>query len=100
MVGGVAQAQKTVAKFKEKVMRKAELVEEGGAPKGECVYNFCPRSYLVVRNLEQFVTPTGLNEEQFCSFELYRNTTESPYIITCDELFARAKAIVEQRPLT
>ena len=98
VVGGVAQSQKTAAKFREKVLRKAELIEKDGAPKGECVYNFHPRSYLVVGNLQQFMTPTGLNEEQFCSFELYRNSTESPYIITYDELLARAKSIVEQKP--
>ena len=36
-----------------------------------------------------------MNEEQYSSFELFRRSLNSPEIITFDELFERAKYIVE-----
>jgi len=41
------------------------------------------------------MTENGINEEKFSSFELFRQSLNSPEIITFDELYERTKYIVE-----
>lgn len=41
------------------------------------------------------MTVNGVNEEQFVSFELFRRQLTAPEIITFDELYERARFIVE-----
>jgi hypothetical protein len=55
-----------------------------------------PKSFLVVGSLGEFTTEHGVNEERYRSFELFRRHTLSPDIITFDELFERARFIVQQ----
>jgi len=42
------------------------------------------------------MTDKGVNQERYRSFELFRRNTTSPEIITFDELYERARFIVEQ----
>jgi hypothetical protein len=59
------------------------------------VQKLIPKSILVVGSLQQFVDDEGkVEEEQFRSFELLRRQTVSPDIITFDELFSRAEALL------
>ncbi|WP_340571847.1 Shedu anti-phage system protein SduA domain-containing protein [Stenotrophomonas sp. G106K1] len=55
----------------------------------------CPRSVIVCGSLSEFVKEFGVNEDQFRSFELYRRHLFSPDVVTFDELYERAKLIVE-----
>ena len=45
--------------------------------------------------LDELQTDQGINVEKYRSFELYRRSTSRPEIITFDELYHRAKFIVE-----
>lgn len=95
MADGVAQLQKTVSDFKKRYFDKVDLFASDGSPLGQEVFNLSPRSYLLIGCLTQFQTPNGVHREQYGSFELFRRPLNQPEIITFDELFERAKAIVE-----
>lgn len=68
---------------------------ENGAPTGETLYQFQPRSFLVIGNLGEFQTEHGTNKDMFRSFELFRRSLRWPEVMTFDELYARAKFIVD-----
>lgn len=54
------------------------------------IHTVHPKSLLVIGNLRAFE-----NDDQKTSFELYRRNIKEPEIITFDELYERAKFIVE-----
>jgi hypothetical protein len=94
LCGGVAQVHATVQEALEKIGRKLAPTDGFGNPTGEVLFNFEPRSFLVVGSLDQFVTDTGINEAKFRSFETYRRNTRRPEILTFDEVLHRARFIV------
>jgi hypothetical protein len=94
--GGASQVQGTVALAAESIRAKLSLTDETGDPTGEEAYNYMPKSFLVIGSLQEFVGDHGVNQERYRSFELFRRNMISPEIITFDELFERAKFIVEQ----
>lgn len=94
MAGAVAQIQGTVASAIETLSNKINLEDKEGNPTGEEVFNYQPKSYLVIGNLNEFTNEHGVNKDKFRSFELYRKNMSNPEIITFDELFERAKFIV------
>lgn len=94
--GGVAQVQNTVALATESIRTKLALTDNLGNPTGEEAFNFLPKSFLVIGSLQEFVTDRGVNQERYRSFELFRRNTNSPEIITFDELYERAQYIVQQ----
>jgi hypothetical protein len=93
--GGVAQVQATVQAAVDTIGRRLMPKDQMGNPTGEVVFNFEPRSCLVIGSLGQFQTPNGPNEMKFRSFELFRRNTWRPEIMTFDELLQRAKFIVD-----
>jgi hypothetical protein len=93
--GGVAQLQGTVEKAVRKLAEKLEPVDDLGGPTGEALFAYQPRSFLVVGCLNEFRGQHGINTEKYRSFELYRRNTQRPEIITFDELYERARFIVE-----
>ena len=95
MVGAVAQIQGSVSAAAEAIFGRLALKDEIGNPTGEQVFNFAPRSFVVVGSMSQFCTDLGVNEEKLRSFELYRRNIIQPEVITFDELYERAKHIVE-----
>lgn len=66
-----------------------------GDPTGEEAFVVRPRSVVVCGSLSEFVAANGINAGKFRSFELYRRHLISPDLITFDELYERAKLIVE-----
>jgi hypothetical protein len=94
LAGSVAQVQKTIQKAVKSIQTKIELEHRGGEPTGEIAFLYQPKAYVVIGCLDEFVTPMGINEQQFSSFELFRRNVINPEIITFDELFERAKFIV------
>lgn len=94
--GGVTQVQGTVAMAAESIRSKLSLNDETGDPTGEEAFNYLPKSFLVIGSLDQFVGEHGVNQERYRSFELFRRNTNSPEIITFDELYERARFIVQQ----
>lgn len=94
--GSVAQVQTTVQAALENIRRKLEPTDDDGTPTGEGpLFNFEPRAFLVVGTLSQFMSSAGINEQQFRSFEIFRRNTRRPEILTFDELFDRARFIIE-----
>lgn len=86
----VTQIQKTTFEFARNRF-KSELKDGAGNNLGDIVYSVEPRSFLVIGNLAQLKG----NDDKIACFELYRRNVRSPEIITFDELFYRAKCIVE-----
>lgn len=96
LAGGVAQVQGTVMLAVESIREKLSIFDDKGDPTGEEIFNYMPKSFLVVGNLDEFRTDNGVNKDKYRSFELFRRNTSSPEIITFDELYERACFIVEQ----
>jgi len=94
--GGVSQVQGTVALATDTIRTKLSVTDEAGNPTGEEAFNYSPKAFLVVGSLQEFVGDHGVNEERYHAFELFRRNTGSPEIITFDELFERARFIVQQ----
>jgi len=92
--GGIAQVQRSVQASLSAIRSKSAIKDASGAPTGEEVFLYQPRSFLVIGSLAQFQTPNGINEEKYSSFELFRRHISAPEIITFDELYERARFIV------
>ena len=93
--GSISQIQKTVQKAVKDIQTKIEFETDFGEPTGETAFLYQPKSFVVVGSLNEFMTENGINEQKFSSFELFRRNITSPEIITFDELFERAKYIVQ-----
>lgn len=95
LAGAIAQVQGTVASAVESLSGKINPSDKEGNPTGEEIYNYQPKSYLVIGSLNEFVSEHGVNKDKLRSFELLRKNTTNPEIITFDELYERAKFIVQ-----
>lgn len=95
LAGALFQVQGTVAAamYDRHVLR---MEDREGNPTGEDVFNYAPKSYLVVGNLAEFITDAGVNNNKLRSFELFRRNLIAPEVITFDELYQRAQFIVRQ----
>jgi len=94
LAGAIAQVQGTVASAVENLSSKINPNDKEGNPTGEEIFNYQPKSYLVIGSMAEFVSETGVNKDKLRSFELLRKNTANPEIITFDELYERAKFIV------
>lgn len=94
LAGAIAQVQGTVASAIENLSSKINPTDNSGNPTGEEIYNYQPKSYLVIGDMGEFMTENGVNKDKLRSFELFRKNITSPEIITFDELYERAKFIV------
>lgn len=76
-----------------------ELKDEEGNRTSEEVFNFNPKCFLVIGNMSnEFSNEEGkiLNPDKLSCFEYYRKNLLIPEIITFDQLYYRAKGIIEQ----
>jgi len=96
LAGAVSQIQVTVQRALEDLTEEYRPARwDSGDPTGETLFQFQPRSFLVIGNLGEFQTPKGTNKDKFRSFEIFRRSLRWPEVMTFDELYARAKFIVE-----
>lgn len=95
LAGAIAQVQGTVASAVENLSGRINPSDSEGNPTGEEIYNYQPKSYLVIGSMGEFVSEHGVNKDKLRSFELLRKNTCNPEIITFDELYERAKFIVQ-----
>jgi len=95
LAGGVAQVHRAVQTSLGNIQSRTDINARDGSPTGEQVFFYRPRSFLVVGSLAEFQTAHGINEEKYSSFELFRRHVSAPEIITFDELYERARFIVE-----
>jgi hypothetical protein len=93
--GAVAQMQKTVLKARSFINDQLKITNQDGEPTGEEVYNYVPKSFLIIGSLSEFQTPNGVNKTKYASFEMYRKNIKTPEIITFDELYEKAKFIAK-----
>nr|WP_319514735.1 Shedu immune nuclease family protein [uncultured Cohaesibacter sp.] len=93
--GAVAQCQVTVSRAMEKLQGRFIVEDDNGDPTGEITHTYSPRSFLVIGNLKEFTSGAGVNDQKQRSFELFRRSISTPEIITFDELYHRAKFIVD-----
>ena len=94
LAGAIAQVQGTVSSAVENLSSKINPSDNEGNPTGEEIFNYQPKSYLVIGSMGEFVSEHGVNKDKLRSFELLRKNTSNPEIITFDELYERAKFIV------
>ncbi|GAB00487.1 MULTISPECIES: Shedu immune nuclease family protein [Acinetobacter] len=94
LAGAIAQVQGTVSSAVESLSSKINPSDSQGNPTGEEIFNYQPKSYLVIGSMSEFVSENGVNKDKIRSFELLRKNTTNPEIITFDELYERAKFIV------
>jgi len=95
LAGSVAQSQKTVQKAIKDIRTKIEIESDFGEPTGETAFLYQPKAYVVIGCLDEFRTDKDVNEQKYSSFELFRRNIVNPEIITFDELYERAKFIVQ-----
>lgn len=93
--GAISQIQNTVSLATHSIYDKISLNDKNGNPTGEEVFNYQPKSFLIVGKLDEFKTEHGVNSNKLRSFELFRKNIFSPEIITFDELYERARFIVQ-----
>ena len=96
LTSGVAQCQTTVDETVRTTERRLMQSDSKGFPTGESAVVCRPRSILVIGSLTQFATSDGLtNIEQFEGFERFRRSIKDPEIVTFDELYERARMVLE-----
>ncbi|WP_414604376.1 Shedu immune nuclease family protein [Stenotrophomonas sp. AR029] len=95
LTGAVSQILMSVDGMERQFQRLLVMKDDDGNPTGEEAVVARPRSVIVCGSLSEFVREFGVNEDQFRSFELYRRHLFSPDILTFDELYERARLIVE-----
>jgi hypothetical protein len=95
LAGAVVQCQVTVEQVIRKAIDRLEPLDESGDPTGEQIFSYQPRSFLIVGSLDEFVGSMGVRKDRYRSFELFRRNILRPEIVTFDELYERAKFIVE-----
>jgi len=87
----VSQIQKTVFDFTSNQTPKVQTRTEDGYITGDEIFRVQPKSYLVIGNLRKMKD----SDERFTCFQLFRSSLMAPEILTYDELYERAKCIVE-----
>lgn len=95
LAGAVAQCQVTVEQVIRRAVEKLEPQYKSGSPTGEQIFTYQPRSFLVVGSLDAFDGEKGVHKDRYRSFELFRRNIAKPEIVTFDELYERAKFIVD-----
>lgn len=95
LAGAISQVQGTVATAVENLSSKINPSDEEGNPTGEEIFNYQPTSYLVIGSMDEFLSDNGVNKDKLRSFELLRKNTLNPQIMTFDELYERARFIVQ-----
>lgn len=95
--GAVSQVQKTT----HKAVRDLDDLHRAKSPAGEYQFDIStirPRQVVVIGSLTELLDDNGeINEEKMSSFELYRRGQQEVEIITFDELYERARFIVESQ---
>ena len=93
----VSQCQTAVSVAEEDIHKFFQPTDREGFPTTDPIFNFRPRALLVIGNLSEFKGDNGPSVDRFRTFEMYRRSLVTPEIITYDELYDRARSLVEDR---
>lgn len=94
--GAVSQVQKTA----HKAVRDLGDLHRAKSPAGAYQFDIStirPRQVVVIGSLKELIDNGEINEEKMSNFELYRRSHQEVEILTFDELFERARFIVESQ---
>jgi len=98
LLGGITQIQNTVSLNLKKFYGRTQMKDKiSGDITDEEFFSFQPKSFLIIGSLSQLIGNNAPNEDKFRSFELFRKNTLNPEIITFDELYERAKFIIDSK---
>lgn len=91
----ISQCQSAVLGAEHQLREQFQPKDRAGNPIAQPIFNYRPRSTLVIGRLADFQAHNGVNADKYSSFEMLRRNLVMPDIITFDELYERAKFIVE-----
>ncbi len=91
VTSAISQIQKTVFDFTRNQVEKIQVTDSEGRHTGDEIFRIQPKSYLIIGNLSEMKE----HDEKFACFQLFRSSLITPEILTYDELYARARCIVE-----
>jgi len=101
LAGGIAQLQRTVQISMENLRSSLAIKDADGYDRGEKLYMYKPRSFLVIGSLAEFTKEGGaIHEARYSSFQMFRNALSDVEVITFDELYERAKGLIGRPPDT
>lgn len=96
ITGAVSQVQKTADKALRGITDYVKRhTEPDGTPTDIEFSTVRPKQVVVAGSLAQITVDGVINREQLASFEMYRSAMSDVEIITFDELYERARFIVE-----
>lgn len=98
LAGAIAQAQQYIRASKRNWNEVIELNDGEGNRTQEEVFNISPKCFLVIGSMQNdFLDENGrvLNPNKLSCFEMFRKNVLTPEIITFDQLYLRAKNIIE-----
>jgi len=99
LVGAVSQCQQYVRTSIKNLGEYFELKDTEGNRTGEEIFVFFPKCFLIIGDmLREFTNEDSkvFNPDKLACFEYYRKNLVSPEIITFDQLYFRAKNIIER----
>lgn len=95
LAGGIAQIQRTVQQSLTHLQTGLHRIGPDGCTTGEKLFLYKPKSFLIIGSLSEFKNEKGqVNESKYSSFQIFRSSISDVEIITFDELFGRAEALV------
>jgi hypothetical protein len=98
LAGGIAQAHRTVQKSLYNIRTALSVYDENGYKQKDQVFQYKPKSFLIIGSLSEFRNEKGdIHEDKFSSFELFRRSISDLEIITFDELYERANAMITKK---
>jgi len=98
--GALAQCQQYVRTSLKNLEEIIDIKDDNGNRTGEEVFCLSPKCFLVVGSMKtEFLNDKGEveNPDKLASFEYFRKNTLLPEIITFDQLYYRAKNILETK---
>jgi len=97
LAGGIAQIQTTIQKSLHNISSRLSIPDSDGFEQNS-IYLYKPKSFLILGSLSEFKNKEGhIHEDKFSSFKLFRRSISDVEIITFDELYERANAIVNKK---
>ncbi|MBK9929194.1 MAG: DUF4263 domain-containing protein [Saprospiraceae bacterium] len=98
LAGGVSQIHKTIQKSLKNISTALSIYDESGFNQKYPIYLYRPKSFLIIGALREFKKMNDeIHEEKFSSFELFPRSISDIEIITFDELYERANAIINKK---
>lgn len=101
--GAVSQCQQYIRASIRNLYEFFELKDLQGNRTGEEIFVFNPKCFLIIGDMHREFTISEskvLNPDKLACFEYYIKNLISPEIITFDQLYIRAKSIIEESSKT